>query len=237
MLGQVRPPTTQTLYRSDLDRRRHLDDDERPLVARALRLGEIIEGEITIPSLRERVRVLCIPVRCGADHRGADPGVGADRRSPPGRARADLRRDLQPLRPHDRRGRVPVRARTADARRRPRVGDGVIVLDGSGRVEYASPNAISALHRMGVHANTEGMRLGELGLDDDAVRTRLRHGLPVTEEVERGPRSPCSCAASRCSTTARCPARWCCSATSPSSAAGTGCCCRRTPPSARSTTG
>ena len=69
----------------------------------------------------------------------------------------------------------------------PRVGDGVILLDGSARVEYASPNAVSALHRIGVHANTEGMRLGELGLEEAVVRTAFSLAVPDTEEIERGP--------------------------------------------------
>jgi two-component sensor histidine kinase len=69
----------------------------------------------------------------------------------------------------------------------PRVGDGVILLDQASRVEYASPNAVSALHRIGVHANTEGMRLGELGLAESAVRTAFSLAVPDTEEIERGP--------------------------------------------------
>ena len=51
-----------------------------------------------------------IPVRCrGEVVGGAHPGVGAVVRPPAGRARAHLRRHLQPLRPHDRGRRVPVR--------------------------------------------------------------------------------------------------------------------------------
>src|SRR4029450_13033350 len=34
----------------------------------------------------------------------------------------------------------------------PRVGDGLVVLDASARVEFASPNATSAFRRMGVNA-------------------------------------------------------------------------------------
>ena len=34
--------------------------------------------------------------------------------------------------------------------REPRVGDGVMVLDRERRIEFASPNAVSALHRLGV---------------------------------------------------------------------------------------
>ena len=54
--------------------------------------------------------------------------------------------------------------------REPRVGDGVMVLDREGRISYASPNARSALHRLGVIRPVPGCRLGDLGLDDTVVR-------------------------------------------------------------------
>jgi two-component system, sensor histidine kinase PdtaS len=72
---------------------------------------------------------------------------------------------------------------TAEA---PRVGDGVLLVDPAGRVEYASPNAVSAFHRVGVHANAEGLRFGELGLDESAIRTAFHRRQPTVEEVERG---------------------------------------------------
>ena len=54
--------------------------------------------------------------------------------------------------------------------REPRVGDGVVVLDREGRITYASPNARSALHRLGVMRPVPGCRLGDLGLDDTVIR-------------------------------------------------------------------
>src|SRR5206468_3662759 len=66
--------------------------------------------------------------------------------------------------------------------------------DGGGRVEYASPNAISALHRIGVHSNTEGMTFAELGFDDSAVRSAYAFAVPVTVEAER----PDVCVVIRC---------------------------------------
>ena len=75
----------------------------------------------------------------------------------------------------------------ADTDALPRVGDGVLVLDAQMRVEYSSPNGVSALHRIGVHANAEGMRLGELGLDETPIRSAFEGALPVTRELERGP--------------------------------------------------
>jgi two-component system, sensor histidine kinase PdtaS len=68
----------------------------------------------------------------------------------------------------------------------PRVADGVIILDGDAQIRFASPNAISSLHRMGIHAYASGQRLAEIGFDQDAVDAALAARLPVTEEVERG---------------------------------------------------
>ena len=62
VLGQVRPVTNQTLYRSDLVGT-VVTVGDRPLVARSLELGEIMDGEVTNQTLKERVRALCIPVR------------------------------------------------------------------------------------------------------------------------------------------------------------------------------
>ncbi len=186
VVGHVRPSTTQTLYRHDFIGD-ELEESERPLVARAMRLGEIIEGEIVVSSIRERVRALCIPVRFGGKttavlSRESTPSVG---RSP-----GELERTYVDIFNRFARmivqGDFPFALDDSDSKESPRVGDGVVVLDRSSAVEYASPNAISALHRMGVHANLDGMRLGELGLDDEAVRDAFTMGKPVTEEVERG---------------------------------------------------
>ena len=82
-------------------------------------------------------------------------------------------------------GSFPYPARGADSTAAPRVGDGVMSLDDDGRVRYLSPNANSALHRVGIHANAVGMRLAELGFHDDMVRKALEHRVPVVEEFEQ----------------------------------------------------
>ena len=83
-------------------------------------------------------------------------------------------------------GDFPFDADDAESEEAPRVGDGAIVLDSSGRVEYTSPNAVSTLHRLGVHANAEGLRFSELGLEETVVRTAFDTGTPATEELSRG---------------------------------------------------
>src|SRR5215212_7208706 len=46
-----------------------------------------------------------------------------------------------------------------DAEMSPRVGDGLVRLDGAGRVTYASPNALSAYRRIGVGVDLAGAEL------------------------------------------------------------------------------
>jgi two-component sensor histidine kinase len=186
VLGQVRPTTAQTVYRADWVGT-VLEEEDRPLVARAYRLGEIIEGEITISPLKERVRVLCIPIR----FRSKVVGVLTRESAPSfGRAQGELERTYVDVFNRFARmianGDFPFDAEDIETEEAPRVGDGVIVIDASGRVEYSSPNAVSTLHRLGVHANAEGLRFSELGLEETVVSTAFELGAPVTEELPRG---------------------------------------------------
>jgi two-component system, sensor histidine kinase PdtaS len=186
VLAQVRPTTAQTVYRADWVGT-VLEEEDRPLVARCYRLGEIIEGEATISPLKERVRVLCIPVR----HEGEVIGVLTRETTPSfGRQPGELERTYVDVFNRFARmianGDFPFDAEDSESEEAPRVGDGVIVLDASGRVEYTSPNAVSTLHRLGVHANAEGLRFSDLGLEEGVVRTAFAIGAPVTEEIPRG---------------------------------------------------
>jgi two-component sensor histidine kinase len=67
----------------------------------------------------------------------------------------------------------------------PRVGDGVMVLDQDGRIVFTSPNALSALLRLGVPGQTDGLRLVDLGLDESAVRRAFADAVPVFDEIEQ----------------------------------------------------
>ncbi len=187
VLGQVRPTTSQTLYRDDMVGRM-IDETQRPLVARALRLGEIVEGEITTDR-GERARIQCIPVRWRGEvlavlTREAAPLVG--RR--PGELERVYVETFERFARMIARGEFPFGGEEAtEGEEAPRVGDGVLVLDQLARIEYASPNAVSALHRMGISSNAEGMRLEELGIDETAVRAAFATVFPITEEIERRP--------------------------------------------------
>ena len=86
-----------------------MDEDERPLVARAWQLGSVVEGEVAIPSRGERGRLVCIPVRWQGELVAIltrESALSVGRR--PGRARAGVRRGVRPPGPDDRRRRVPL---------------------------------------------------------------------------------------------------------------------------------
>jgi two-component sensor histidine kinase/PAS domain-containing protein len=186
IVGQVRPSTNQTLYRDDFVGD-IVDESARPLISRALRTGEIVEGEANLAAIDERVRMLAIPVRFDGEviavcSRESRPSIGRQ----PGELERTYLAVFQRFARMIASGTFPFRSEEPGSEEAPRVGDGAMVLDAEGRVEYASPNAISALHKVGIHGNAEGHRIAELGLQEGAVRTALGTGQPVTEEIERG---------------------------------------------------
>jgi two-component system, sensor histidine kinase PdtaS len=185
--GQMRPTTGQTLYHDDLVGR-VVSEAERPLVARAWRLGEIVEGEAGVDR-GERARVQCIPVRWDGElvavlTREAPLAVGGRR---PGELERVYAETFDRLARMIVTGHFPFEQEDAPTTEAPRVGDGVLSLDSTGRVEYASPNAVNALHRMGIYSNAEGLRLDELGVEETAIQQAFFRAIPVTEEIGRHP--------------------------------------------------
>ena len=69
----------------------------------------------------------------------------------------------------------------------PRVGDGVIVLDPDLRVRFASPNAVSSMHRMGIHSYASGVQLVDMGFDQHAAAAALPHA-PARHRGDRARR-------------------------------------------------
>jgi two-component sensor histidine kinase len=186
VLGQVRPTTGQTLYPIDMVGT-VVDEVERPVVTRAWRVGDIVEGDAAVLGSKERARVQCIPVR----HRGTMIGlVTRETATTTGRRQGDLERFYLEVFDHFARmiaeGSFPFGRDEVEFEDAPRVADGLIVLDADSRIRFASPNAVSSLHRMGIHAYTSELPLADIGFDQDAVDTALRARLPVIEEIERG---------------------------------------------------
>ena len=70
-------------------------------------------------------------------------------------------------------------APTGVRRGAPRVGDGVIRLDVDGIVTYASPNAVSALHRLGHLGEVVGASLAQVVTDNLRENHPVDEGLPL----------------------------------------------------------
>jgi two-component sensor histidine kinase len=187
VLAQVRPVTSQTIYQADWVGS-WANDTERPLLARVWGTGEAAEAEVDVEGLPERTRMQALPVR----RDGRLVSVLTREWSPRvGRQPGELERHYLGIFERFARmiatGAFPYPKEIGASTAVPRVGDGVMVVDEAARVQFASPNAVSALHRVGISANPQGHRLAELGFDDGAVRTSFELREPVIEEVDQTP--------------------------------------------------
>jgi two-component sensor histidine kinase len=184
IVGQVRSSGSQTLHRQDLVGH-VVDEAARPMVARAWRGGQIVEGEV-VTEQGEPARVQCIPVRWEGQLVAVltrESPVSLIRRQP-----GELERVYVSVFERFARmivnGDFPFEHDDLEMEESPRVGDGALLLDETGRVEYTSPNALNALHRMGITSNTDGMTLEELGVEGRAVKNAFATATPVTVEIE-----------------------------------------------------
>jgi two-component sensor histidine kinase len=183
--AQVRAATGQTLYHSD-----YVDtwasDTERILLDKCIKSDGTVQGEIFVQAINGSANMLAIPVR----YEGRIIAVLSrewvvDNARRPGQLETTYAEIFSKLAEMVGQGLFPFEGRVADASVAPRVGDGVIVLDAATRVRYASPNAVSALHRVGVSANAIGQTLAELGVAETAARNAYERKEPVIEEIEQ----------------------------------------------------
>jgi len=187
IIGQVRPATGQTVYRTDWVGT-FANAAEQTILATVLATGEMTEGDVDIEEQTDPARMLAVPVRCNGRTIAVMTREWVERS---GRVPGELEREYVSL--FDRfaamiaDGSFPYSGLLGDSTAAPRVGDGVLIVDADARVRYLSPNANSALHRVGINANAVGMRLAELGFYDDMVRQAFEERLPVVEEFEQSP--------------------------------------------------
>lgn len=164
-VAQMRPNTGPTSYQDDMVG--HLvPRGRRPLLDAALDEGRIVrEGD---PEWREEVpvRVESIPVR----RDGRVLGVIARNTNlltvrTPSRLELTYLQSASDLAQMIAAGTFPFPGEQVDMDASPRVGDGLIRLDADGAVQYASPNALSAYHRLGLAADLVGLHLGQTTAD------------------------------------------------------------------------
>ena len=168
-IAQIRPTTAATVFGDDLIGSK-INWGQRPLIDQALSEGEIVKdtqpekvGEImikeeTVPVILDN-KTLAIISR----HRNADL-----MRSP-SKLELNYREIAHLIFRMVSEGNFPIRNTLYSSESAPRVGDGLIRLDVNGVVFFASPNARSALSRIGYQDELEQKNLGEVfsALDKD----------------------------------------------------------------------
>jgi len=168
-IAQIRPTTAATVFGDDLIGSK-INWGQRPLIDQALSEGEIVKdtqpekvGEImikeeTVPVIFDN-KTLAIISR----HRNADL-----MRSP-SKLELNYREIAHLIFRMVSEGNFPIRNTLYSSESAPRVGDGLIRLDVNGVVFFASPNARSALSRIGYQDELEQKNLGEVfsALDKD----------------------------------------------------------------------
>ena len=170
--AQLRPFTSQTLYPEDMVGSR-FTQPEQPIVERAFREGRIWEQSDPVLVNGVPIRMRAVPVRFGERVVAVVTKEGS-----PATSRRPGRLEEVYLQSSERgsdmicEGSFPYPE--VPPGEWPRVGDGLILVDAEGRIQWASPNALSALRRLGVTHN-----LHEATLDD------LRGGeTPVARALE-----------------------------------------------------
>ena len=157
-VAQVRPNTAPTVLLADAVGTVN-QADEMPLVTSAFASGTIGRENGGGQEDSAGLKVEAVPVRYNnavvavLTHQTA---LAAREASPLESAYLDCAGDLLLMLSE---GTFPNVGDLAMSRSSPRVGDGFIRLDGAGVVTFASPNAISAYHRMGLAAELEGHNL------------------------------------------------------------------------------
>jgi two-component system, sensor histidine kinase PdtaS len=157
-VAQVRPNTAPTVLLADAVGTRN-EADEMPLVTDAFNSGAIGRQNPAGQQDSLGLNVEAVPVRYNNDvvavltHQTA---LAARKASPLETAYLDCAGDLLHMLSE---ATFPNVGDLAMSRSSPRVGDGFIRLDETGGVVFASPNAISAYHRMGLASELEGHNL------------------------------------------------------------------------------
>lgn len=185
VLGQARPNNRTTLINDDLVGTTHRAT-AWPLVGRAFAEGRRVEGEFMIDGVEDPVPVWCVPVRCAGEVIAVMVRLQATLRGAASLYEQSYLSVFQRLCDMVADATFPYREDAVAGPGFPRVGDGAILLDDKGHIEFATPNAVNALHRLGIDSSVEGRSLHELGVRARVIERSLEFAIPALEEIDVG---------------------------------------------------
>lgn len=185
-VAQMRPYTAQTIHPEDVFGK-IVRDEELPIIERAYLEERTWQRDepLLIDGLEVRMEAIPVP------YKGRVLAVVTKEGAPlryrrPGRLEENYLECAAAITKMVEEGTFPFTGEQADAESSPRVGDGLMRLDSEGRVLYASPNAISALRRLGIVSYIVGEEVAELQLDATPARDALSLGRPAEGDMELG---------------------------------------------------
>ena len=185
-VGHVRPMTAQSIYRTDTVGS-SVPAGRRPLLDLAYETGVIVDGGMIQQPAAARVRVLNVPVLSDGEVIAVvSRDFSPDHQREPGELETNYFVTFRRLAQMIAEGAFPYPVDETEVEEAPRVSDGMLLLDASARVQFASPNAVSALSRIGIYGDIEGLKLVDIGLEQRAIRLVFHTRLPHTEEIDRG---------------------------------------------------
>jgi two-component sensor histidine kinase len=185
VLAQVRPNNRATLISDDLVGTIQ-EASLWPSLRQSLSSGVVVRDQVMMEELGEAVPVWYIPVTFDGRVISILVRVQGPLRGPASLYEQAYLNIFERLSTMVTESSFPFRESEVAGPGMPRVGDGIILIDQRGLVEFATPNATNALHRLGLSAATEGRSLRDLGLRVRVVERALEFGLPSMEEVDRG---------------------------------------------------
>ena len=185
VLGQMRPNNRSTLLNDDLVGTTQRPD-AWPLVRLTFESGNRIVGESRVDAVDSVIPIWCVPVRFDGQVVAVLVRLQGPLRGPASLYEQAYLSIFERLCSMVADSTFPYREDDVAGPGLPRVGDGIILIDGTGAVEFATPNATNALHRLGIYASAEGRTLRELGLRVRVVERSLEFAIPAMEELDRG---------------------------------------------------
>jgi len=186
VIAHVRPINARTLYPVD-QVGEVFARDRRPLMAHAWATGEITDGGVLLTPRNRWIRTLIVPITYDDKvvallAREFSPSI----EEMPGDLElisfATFRRVAAMIAA----GAFPFGVETRTHDHPPRVGDGVMLLDRAGRLEYASPNALTVMRQVGAAHVNLGQRFGDMNIDATGVQQAFANHLSYTDEIELG---------------------------------------------------